>query len=141
MATHETGELADSGDDDDGLSTHDEHEHEHEDPSHSEHTHRRHESYAKNTGVEDVSTLDYEATGAQPGSRDLGADDAGGAGARKNSGADDNKEGKDQDRGQAKDKDKYELEDQTNLLPVRQVIVIFMGLNCALFCSLLDQTM
>jgi Na+/melibiose symporter-like transporter len=37
-------------------------------------------------------------------------------------------------------KNKYELQDQTNLLPVRQVIVIFMGLNCALFCSLLEQT-
>ncbi|KLT41071.1 putative tetracycline efflux protein [Cutaneotrichosporon oleaginosum] len=35
---------------------------------------------------------------------------------------------------------KYELQDQTNLLPVRQVVVIFMGLNCALFCSLLEQT-
>lgn len=35
----------------------------------------------------------------------------------------------------------FELVDQTNLLPVKQVIVIFCGLNCALFCSLLDQTM
>ncbi|BEJ12702.1 hypothetical protein CspHIS471_0211620 [Cutaneotrichosporon sp. HIS471] len=39
-----------------------------------------------------------------------------------------------------KNSNKYELQDQTNLLPVRQVIVIFMGLNCALFCSLLEQT-
>lgn len=38
-------------------------------------------------------------------------------------------------------KPKFELADQTNLLPVKQVIVIFCGLNCALFCSLLDQTM
>lgn len=41
---------------------------------------------------------------------------------------------------QGKD-DKYALQDQTNLLPVKQVIVIFCGLNCALFCSLLEQTM
>jgi hypothetical protein len=31
--------------------------------------------------------------------------------------------------------------DQTNLLPVRQIIVVFAGLSAALFCSLLDQTM
>lgn len=36
---------------------------------------------------------------------------------------------------------KYALQDQTNLLPAKQVIMIFCGLNCALFCSLLDQTM
>jgi hypothetical protein len=34
-----------------------------------------------------------------------------------------------------------ELQDQTNLLPVKQVIVVFAGLSAALFCSLLDQTM
>jgi hypothetical protein len=33
------------------------------------------------------------------------------------------------------------LQDQTNLLPVKQVIFVFLGLNCAVFCSLLDQTM
>lgn len=33
------------------------------------------------------------------------------------------------------------LQDQTNLLPVRQVIFVFLGLTCAIFCSLLDQTM
>jgi len=33
------------------------------------------------------------------------------------------------------------LQDQTNLLPVRQVILVFVGLTCALFCSLIDQTM
>ncbi|TXT11261.1 hypothetical protein VHUM_02012 [Vanrija humicola] len=36
--------------------------------------------------------------------------------------------------------DRYALDDQTNLLPWKQVAVIFVGLNCALFCSLLDQT-
>jgi hypothetical protein len=34
-----------------------------------------------------------------------------------------------------------QLQDQTNLLPVRQVIFVFLGLSCALFVSLLDQTM
>ncbi|WVQ85656.1 hypothetical protein IAT38_007822 [Cryptococcus sp. DSM 104549] len=33
-----------------------------------------------------------------------------------------------------------ELQDQTNLLPTKQVIFVFCGLTCALFCSLLDQT-
>ncbi|WWC99793.1 hypothetical protein V866_006700 [Kwoniella sp. B9012] len=37
-------------------------------------------------------------------------------------------------------KKEIELQDQTNLLPVRQVIAVFAGLTCALFCSLLDQT-
>jgi hypothetical protein len=33
------------------------------------------------------------------------------------------------------------LQDQTNLLPARQVVFVFVGLTCAIFCSLLDQTM
>ncbi|OJJ45121.1 hypothetical protein ASPZODRAFT_18031 [Penicilliopsis zonata CBS 506.65] len=32
------------------------------------------------------------------------------------------------------------LQDQTNLLPVKQLLIVFTGLSCALFCSLLDQT-
>lgn len=32
------------------------------------------------------------------------------------------------------------LQDQTNLLPTRQVIIVFCGLSCAIFCTLLDQT-
>lgn len=40
-----------------------------------------------------------------------------------------------------KGRKEVELQDQTNLLPVRQVIVVFAGLSSALFCSLLDQTM
>ncbi|TIC14791.1 MFS general substrate transporter [Wallemia mellicola] len=32
------------------------------------------------------------------------------------------------------------LDDQTNLLPTKQVILVFLGLSAALFCSLLDQT-
>ncbi|ODO07242.1 tetracycline efflux protein [Cryptococcus wingfieldii CBS 7118] len=37
-------------------------------------------------------------------------------------------------------KKEAELQDQTNLLPTKQVILVFCGLTCALFCSLLDQT-
>ena len=40
-----------------------------------------------------------------------------------------------------KKKDEPLLQDQTNLLPTRQVILVFIGLCVALFCSLLDQTM
>lgn len=43
--------------------------------------------------------------------------------------------------GKGKKRKTVELQDQTNLLPVRQVIVVFAGLSAALFCSLLDQTM
>lgn len=38
-------------------------------------------------------------------------------------------------------KDKFELQDQTNLLPFKQLVLVFIGLSAALFCSLLDQTM
>lgn len=37
--------------------------------------------------------------------------------------------------------DKTTLQDQTNILPMKQLILVFVGLSCALFCSLLDQTM
>lgn len=43
--------------------------------------------------------------------------------------------------GKGKKRKTVELQDQTNLLPVKQVIVVFAGLSAALFCSLLDQTM
>ena len=33
------------------------------------------------------------------------------------------------------------LTDQTNFLPTRQVITVFLGLSVALACSFLDQTM
>jgi hypothetical protein len=36
---------------------------------------------------------------------------------------------------------KLELQDQTNLLPHRQVLIVFAGLSMALFCSSLNQTM
>lgn len=34
-----------------------------------------------------------------------------------------------------------QLQDQTNLLPTKQVVLVCIGLTCALFCSNLDQTM
>ncbi|KAH9921048.1 major facilitator superfamily domain-containing protein [Fomitopsis serialis] len=36
--------------------------------------------------------------------------------------------------------DSVELTDQTNFLPTRQVIMVFLGLSIALMCSFLDQT-
>ena len=33
------------------------------------------------------------------------------------------------------------LEDQTNFLPTKQVIMVFLGLSIALACAMLDQTM
>jgi hypothetical protein len=34
-----------------------------------------------------------------------------------------------------------DLADQTNFLPTKQVIMVFIGLSVALACSFLDQTM
>lgn len=31
--------------------------------------------------------------------------------------------------------DKHKLQDQTNLLPLKQLMVVFIGLSCALFCE------
>lgn len=31
--------------------------------------------------------------------------------------------------------EKTTLQDQTNLLPVKQLLVVFVGLSCALFCE------
>lgn len=50
-------------------------------------------------------------------------------------------DGEPTESGKGKKRKTVELQDQTNLLPVRQVIVVFAGLSAALFCSLLDQTM
>ena len=32
--------------------------------------------------------------------------------------------------------EKTTIQDQTNLLPVKQVMIVFVGLSCALFCKL-----
>ncbi|KAJ5641162.1 hypothetical protein N7528_000787 [Penicillium herquei] len=36
--------------------------------------------------------------------------------------------------------EKGKLQDQTNLLPIKQLLIVFVGLSCALFCALIDQT-
>ena len=40
-----------------------------------------------------------------------------------------------------KTKKEVALQDQTHLLPLKQVLLVFVGLSVAIFCSLLDQTM
>lgn len=34
--------------------------------------------------------------------------------------------------------EKIKLQDQTNLLPVKQLLIVFVGLSCALFCKNLN---
>ncbi|WRT64234.1 uncharacterized protein IL334_001163 [Kwoniella shivajii] len=116
MATHETGDFLPEdniNNDEDGLDTHDEHEHEHENdgsPSNSR----------RNSDNSPISNRAQE----NPGDADQ---------------VDEEKkiEGNKSRNGKKKE---VELQDQTNLLPVKQVIAVFAGLTCALFCSLLDQT-
>ena len=50
-------------------------------------------------------------------------------------------EGKKSDAEEKRRQKEAELQDQTSLLPFKQIVFVFMGLTCALFCSLLDQTM
>ncbi|KAK8865997.1 hypothetical protein IAR55_001148 [Kwoniella newhampshirensis] len=115
MATHETGELVDEeqdgAEDDGGLHTHDEHEHEHA---------HEHESDDSLHGDEPSP----EATGGGGKGEDEEA----------------KIEGKGSSSRWGKKKKEIELQDQTNLLPAKQVALVFIGLTCALFCSLLDQT-
>lgn len=162
MATHETGEYAVQDEDVVGLHTHDEHEHEH----HGEHW-NEHDPYDE----KDVRRLDEEAAieasgdqnsrGMQQGltppvmsdSTSKAKGDPDGIRTQPSLGSDGERtaheeESEEEHAGEVgsdsddkKKKGKFELTDQTNLLPVKQVMLIFAGLNCALFCSLLDQTM
>ncbi len=114
MATHETGtgEFMDhSGDAPEGLDTHDEHEHEHE---HDMSSSSEHEQRDEEKALESTGSRNDDEVERTKGG-DVGYNEKG--------------------------KKKIELQDQTNLLPTKQVIFVFMGLTCALFCSLLDQTM
>lgn len=132
MATHETGELVDSDSEDGGLSTHEEHEHEHE----HDHEHENEHKHGQGTNETERGRQGLGSDQAHAVTPNLPATDD-------NAVHTTNKDippTGDSPSDKA-DKSKYEIEDQTNLLPVRQVIMIFMGLNCALFCSLLDQTM
>lgn len=154
MATHETGEYAVQDEDIVGLHTHDEHEHEHHD--HDEHCaydekyDRRDEEAAIESSGDEKGAPGEDRT--PPVMSDSTAKTADLDGVRNppspSNGSDGERTAHEEDRdgeGAAgddkKDKKKFELTDQTNLLPVKQVMLIFAGLNCALFCSLLDQTM
>lgn len=143
MATHETGEYAVQDEDIVGLHTHDEHEHEHHgEDFYDEKFPRDEEAAIESSGDEKSPGPDgddrtppvmSDSTAKTEGVRDQPLPSDGSDGERtaheEEAVADD------------KDKKKFELTDQTNLLPVKQVMLIFAGLNCALFCSLLDQTM
>ncbi|KAL7424758.1 hypothetical protein Q5752_000442 [Cryptotrichosporon argae] len=106
--------------------------------NHSAHAHASLVRMATHEGAlhahdEDHSHDEDEAETPGEPSRDLPgvADEekavgGGGEGEREGAGANSNKE--------------VQLQDQTNLLPTRQVILVFVGLTCALFCSLIDQT-
>ncbi|UOH80176.1 hypothetical protein LQV05_002825 [Cryptococcus neoformans] len=116
MTTHETGEFVEDRDggaeEDDGLHTHDEeHEHGH--------------------GQDDFNHQEH----SEQSHRSLRSEE------RKE---DNREQGKDEEAKiegkKSGQKKKFELQDQTNLLPTKQVIFVFVGLTCALFCSLLDQT-
>lgn len=118
------------------LSQHDEHEHEHLHEDEHEHDqahdkragkrsrganreHRRSSDPALDRPEDESHSSDtYPESGLEKGKTDV---EAGAAGAGS--------------------KNPVELQDQTNLLPVRQVLVVFAGLSMALMCSMLDQTM
>lgn len=115
MATHETGEYAVDDMDATSLHTHHEHDDEHDHDHLHDEARNRDGRHVPGSAAEMAERRRPDEEAALGGEGDSG--------------------------GEAKKKNKYELQDQTNLLPVKQVIVIFCGLNCALFCSLLEQTM
>lgn len=125
MATHETGEGVETGYDGNALDTHDEHEHEHE---HEDGHGRRLSKTSHGSSGSGHAASDEE--------RSVGMNSRTGEEAKTD--ADD---GKDPAKSSKPGKKEVELQDQTNLLPIRQVMMVFCGLTAALFCSLLDQTM
>lgn len=127
---------------DDGLSTHDEHEHEHE----YEHDRRlsvtngkegiarqgqergRQNDRESNRVLETDShtqrqEVETDSTHSHPHSHSQSPHDESSSEKKKGKGTN------------------TELQDQTNLLPTKQVILVFIGLTFSLFGSLLDQTM
>lgn len=118
MATHETGEMSihhDGDELDDGLHTHDEHDHDDHGHSLSSMSHETARDEEEKIGLEKPDSAITAGDGDEKGTDELDKD--------------------------GKKKKVVELQDQTNMLPVKQVIFVFLGLTCALFCSLLDQTM
>lgn len=155
MATHETGEYAVQDEDIVGLHTHDEHEHEHHgedyDPYDEKYERRRDEEAAiESSGDEKSRGAREDRTPPVMSGSTTESRDEGGVRNPPFEGSDGERTAHEEDSGEGpaeagdgddKKKKKFELTDQTNLLPVKQVMLIFAGLNCALFCSLLDQTM
>lgn len=123
MATHETGEGVETGYDGNALDTHDEHEHEHE----HEHGRRSSKASGSSSGSGHAVSDEERSVGLNSHNRDETKGDTG--------------DGEDPARSSKSRKKDVELQDQTNLLPIRQVMMVFCGLTAALFCSLLDQTM
>jgi hypothetical protein len=126
MLTHETGTGAERTKDT-GRTAHDPH-HEHEDEDASDRSDEHHAQLhvlSPNTErpVSDGGSASKEDVGEGGGNGEKGTDVEA------------------QEEGQPGRRKKLELQDQTNLLPARQVIIVFAGLSMALFCSLLDQTM
>lgn len=117
MTTHETGEFVEDRDggaeEDDGLHTHDE-----------EHEHGHGQDVFNHQEHSEQSHRSLRSGERKEDNREQGKDEEAKIEGKKS--------------GQKK---KFELQDQTNLLPTKQVIFVFVGLTCALFCSLLDQTM
>lgn len=150
MVTHETGgHGVDDLDhlDTDFLDTHDEHhEHEHEHGGEHESGYKRAQeqlspdrdspqSFSSHRKSDDGDEKDCSATSDVVGyARNA---DAQGSDRTEVSGDGEGKAAGDAPPGDGK----FALQDQTNLLPMKQVIIVFVGLSCALFCSLLDQTM
>lgn len=150
MATHETGEYAVDDIDQSILGTHHEHhEHDHDHVRHADEREPR--SGAEGERVHEQHCHKFPSDE----SRDPEFDSAKPDTVRKSHDVQDDTECRctrvevdvvgDGDGSKTKDTSavdpKYALQDQTNLLPIKQVIVVFVGLSCALFCALLDQTM
>lgn len=143
MATHETGEYAVDDIDPSVLDTHHE-DHEHD----SEHGHGQGSEHApdcpRNKDEVDVVSLQSEkSSSCDLPVRNSGKADGDGRNVQDGTACCARVEeaaGGDKDAAGGA-KGKFELQDQTNLLPLKQVIIVFVGLSCSLFCALLDQTM
>ncbi|WVQ97393.1 hypothetical protein IAU59_004505 [Kwoniella sp. CBS 9459] len=124
MATHETGEYVDATED--GHFDEDRDQQQAKSKSnrlgtHDEDDHSGHNPSRRGSASSGPATLDNDGSEAR----------------REPSDEEKEIEGK---RSGASKKKEVELQDQTNLLPAKQVILVFVGLTAALFCSLLDQT-
>jgi hypothetical protein len=115
------GKIAPLGDE---LSTHDEHEHEHEHDHDHAYQNRNPNQQSRKLAPSGIS--DHSNSRPSLSTPDEGADH-------------------DSDHSPSHPEKKIgkatELQDQTNLLPTKQVILVFVGLTFSLFGSLLDQTM